>query len=67
MAQNRTCNLSVTGRPSSPLRHVFSPAGYLPMLSITIRYASAQQQPGFVLQLHHIAVQPHAGGSLMLV
>jgi hypothetical protein len=23
MAQNRTCNLSVTGRPSSPLRHVF--------------------------------------------
>jgi hypothetical protein len=23
MAQNRTCNLSVTGRPSSPLRLVF--------------------------------------------
>jgi hypothetical protein len=23
MAQNRTCNLSVTGRPSSPLHHVF--------------------------------------------
>jgi hypothetical protein len=23
MAQNRTCNLPVTGRPSSPLRHVF--------------------------------------------
>jgi hypothetical protein len=23
MAQNRACNLSVTGRPSSPLRHVF--------------------------------------------
>jgi hypothetical protein len=23
MAQNRTCNLSITGRPSSPLRHVF--------------------------------------------
>jgi hypothetical protein len=23
MAQNRTCNLSVTGRPSSSLRHVF--------------------------------------------
>jgi hypothetical protein len=23
MAQNQTCNLSVTGRPSSPLRHVF--------------------------------------------
>jgi hypothetical protein len=53
MAQNRTCNLSVTGRPSSPLRHVLkvptclmwlTPLAYPTTLSVCVQLFELLQE-----------------------
>jgi hypothetical protein len=47
MAQNRTCNLSVTGRPSSPLRHVFKvPTGIIIIIIMLPNQAIASTPTG---------------------
>jgi hypothetical protein len=55
MAQSRTCNLSVTGRPSSPLRHVFKVPPDIPArLAITQTTGCCQVKPSAVAAVRQL-------------